>query len=100
MRRKARMPPLTVSWMPSRAARGGVRRRRGRLPLAIPAERAGGQPIPDERQDQADQEPDNRSDEHGVARAAGGGLLRRGALEDHRLLDVLCLRDLLLRAYL
>src|SRR5436190_18235104 len=98
MRRKVRMPPLTASWMPSRAARGGVRRRRGSLPLAIPAERAGGQPIPDERQDQADQEPDKRSDEHGIAWAARSRLRSRRALEDDRLLDVLRLCDLLLCA--
>src|SRR5262245_61937712 len=117
MSRKARTPPLTASWTASRAKRGGDRRAvcprsgpgegvRGNREVpptpagsssAIPAERAGRQPIPDEREDQPDEQADDRPDEHGVSRAAGGRLACHGAFDDPRLLDVFRLGDLLLR---
>src|SRR5262245_39909530 len=101
MSRKARTPPLTASWTASRAKRGGVRRKeRAPSRSAIPAERAGRQPIPDEREDQPDEQADDRPDEHGVSRAAGGRLACHGAFDDPRLLDVFRLGDLLLRAHL
>src|ERR671933_372151 len=50
--------------------------------------------LPQERGDDAEQEPDQRADEHGVPPALRGRLDRRGAVHDLAGLDVLREREL------
>ena len=53
-----------------------------RLPSSIAATKPGGEAVPEERGERAEDEPDQRGDDHGVAAAARRHLLRRRARQD------------------